>query len=257
MAARLDSLTGLRFAAALFVVVHHAESFELAELGPADRLAEVGYVGVEFFFVLSGFVLAWVLRPDDRARSFYRRRFARVYPLHLAFLIPGAILLAAGLIEVSAISTALTVPLLQAWSPPHTAIDASLNAPDWSLSCEAFFYLCFPLLGALLARRTSHRLYAVAAGTVAAMVAAYLLSRLPSFVDQAWWLVYTFPAYRIGEFVLGIVLALLVARGALRLPSLGMACTLTVVALLVVASLDAVSANAGSPASCCFRSSCC
>jgi peptidoglycan/LPS O-acetylase OafA/YrhL len=39
--------------------------------------------GVSFFFVLSGFVLTWSARPDDIATGFWRRRIARIYPVHL------------------------------------------------------------------------------------------------------------------------------------------------------------------------------
>jgi peptidoglycan/LPS O-acetylase OafA/YrhL len=48
-------------------------------------------VGVSSFFALSGFVLTWSLRAADTKRAFYRRRFARVYPLHfltLLFAVP-------------------------------------------------------------------------------------------------------------------------------------------------------------------------
>jgi peptidoglycan/LPS O-acetylase OafA/YrhL len=67
----LPSLTGLRAVAAAAVFGRHVWS-RLAHtaLAPvADRVLRQGANGVSFFFVLSGFVLAWSFRPDDRARD--------------------------------------------------------------------------------------------------------------------------------------------------------------------------------------------
>ena len=72
----LGSLTALRFAAALLVFATHARRILPLDL-PA---AEIGYVGVSFFFVLSGFVLTWSRRAGESAATFYRHRFARIWP---------------------------------------------------------------------------------------------------------------------------------------------------------------------------------
>ena len=78
----LGSLTGLRFVAALLVFGRHA--LLLFAGTPVAGVASVvllpASAGVSFFFVLSGFVLAWCHRSEDSPRSFYRRRFARIYP---------------------------------------------------------------------------------------------------------------------------------------------------------------------------------
>lgn len=69
---RLDSLTGLRFLAALAVFFYHTVT--LCPPGiPKSVLSVVaaqGLVGVSFFFILSGFVLSWSHRPDDSPRAF-------------------------------------------------------------------------------------------------------------------------------------------------------------------------------------------
>ncbi|UCN13634.1 acyltransferase family protein [Cellulomonas iranensis] len=68
---RLDALTGLRFLAALVVVVFHLSLNRFFLDAPAlvDPLQGVlrngGWLGVTFFFVLSGFVLTWSARPGD------------------------------------------------------------------------------------------------------------------------------------------------------------------------------------------------
>lgn len=77
----LPRLTSLRAFAALAVFGFHCGT--VLNWAVAQRLAGVGYVGVSFFFVLSGFVFAWSIPPGRPARDFYRRRLARVYTMHL------------------------------------------------------------------------------------------------------------------------------------------------------------------------------
>lgn len=79
---RLDSLTQLRFVCAAAVLLGHTVGNFLPDT-PANRITTHGYVGVTFFFVLSGFVLTWTWRDGSRA-AFWRRRAARILPLHLA-----------------------------------------------------------------------------------------------------------------------------------------------------------------------------
>lgn len=66
---------------------HGLVFFDGPTRGALDHLVGQGRSGVTFFFVLSGFLLAWSARPGDRARSFYRRRFARIYPAYLSSLV--------------------------------------------------------------------------------------------------------------------------------------------------------------------------
>ena len=75
--ARLDSLTGLRFAAALAVFAHHITML-LPETGfrHIESTLRVGPTGVSFFFVLSGFVLLWSRRDGDTSGAFLQRRIA-------------------------------------------------------------------------------------------------------------------------------------------------------------------------------------
>jgi peptidoglycan/LPS O-acetylase OafA/YrhL len=88
-ARRLDSLTGLRILAALGVVLIHSvknpsSQKPLTVIPGLQSVASVGYLGVTFFFVLSGFVLTWSARRGGHAKSFYQKRFARIAPLSLA-----------------------------------------------------------------------------------------------------------------------------------------------------------------------------
>src|SRR5436305_1921821 len=139
---RLDALTGLRFWFAFLVVCHHSLN---RWFGPGARVvSDFGYIGVDFFFVLSGFVLAWSARPDVGPLRFWWNRFARIWPLHLTTLL---LALALG-VAVASGGVAALLPnlfLVQAWWP-QPDVYFGFNAVSWSLSCEVFFYLCFPLL---------------------------------------------------------------------------------------------------------------
>ena len=89
-AAHIRPLTGLRFFAAMWVVFYHY--WANLQIGFTPALVEKGYLGVELFFVLSGFILCHVYLEgfgEGRFRfgSFLWNRLARVYPLHLATLL--------------------------------------------------------------------------------------------------------------------------------------------------------------------------
>lgn len=85
-AVRLDAITALRWWAALAVFLFHVRNI-VPLPGAVAEFARFGYLGVAFFFVLSGFVLTWSWRPTVDKRTFYWRRFARVYPLNVVTLL--------------------------------------------------------------------------------------------------------------------------------------------------------------------------
>ena len=156
MTEELRPLTSARGLAAWLVVLYHIR-FSIAGL-PPPLLAVFakGYLAVDFFFLLSGFViwLSWAerLRDADHAamHRFWWKRFARVWPLHgvmLAAAVALALLLAAtGRTDPAAFPFAklpLHLLLLQNWGFTPAL---SWNTPAWSISAEAAAYLLFPLL---------------------------------------------------------------------------------------------------------------
>lgn len=239
---RLDSLTGLRFFAALIVVLLHATANRanpagLVDLGPiAGRVTELGYVGVTFFFVLSGFVLTWSAnaRPVD-AWAFYRRRFARVYPLHLAAtLVVGAAILAGGG-AVGVDVWAACLGLVQAWVPT-SSVYFGLNGVSWSLSCELFFYLLTPPLLIWAARRSTRACWVGAVSFVAAMavVSAVVLTVFPARDQDVW----VSPWFSLGDFLVGVALALTLRRRTRAWMSLRAAGVLALVTVAVMVGLS-------------------
>src|SRR5689334_23253991 len=74
----LPSLTGLRAVAALIIFLAHVNVF--LPIPHTRELFDLGGVGVPYFFILSGFVLAWTFSDKDTATWFYARRFSRIWP---------------------------------------------------------------------------------------------------------------------------------------------------------------------------------
>lgn len=222
MPQRLESLTALRFFAAFLIVLGH----HLA-LAPqvSGGLLDHAYVGVTFFFLLSGFVLTWSQQPDDTPGAFLWRRFARVWPLHaLLWLVVLATLpQPAG---SSAGTIVANLLLLQSWST-DPLVYASVNGVAWSLSNEAFFYVMFPLLAAVLPFGRA-RIASVAGVLIAAMAVC-------SILFSAWTL-YIFPPYRIGEFIIGMLLARAISAGWRPQITLARAGWATVILYVAVAS---------------------
>ncbi|MFH9608892.1 acyltransferase family protein [Streptomyces sp. NPDC017448] len=227
---RLPTLTGMRWLAALSVFVYHAvwETFPAELFGETGgRLASnLGWVGVSFFFVLSGFVLAWSAKPGDTVRRFWRRRLLKIYPNHLVTL-TAALLLAlwAGAQVTGVLPGAL---LIQSWWH-DPSISMGGNPVSWSISCELVFYATFPLWRRLIARIAPEHLWYWAAGLAAVVIclpfAAGLLPErpyLPWAPNPAWqfWFVYVFPLTRMMEFVLGVLMARIVREGRWAGPGL-------------------------------------
>ncbi|MFF8958295.1 acyltransferase family protein [Streptomyces sp. NPDC014894] len=227
---RLPSLTGLRFIAVLLVFAFHASlqtPFADRGLGTAyaELVAGAGWLGVSFFFVLSGFVLTWSSRTGDTAVSFWRRRAAKIYPLHLLTWAAALALLAWSGAPATARQAVPNLLLVHTWAPDR-AVFSSLNDVSWSLSCEVFFYLAFPLAIAAVRRIRPERLWLWAAGAALAVPLLPLLSELlppgealpfGSGSVAQFWLVYVLPVGRALEFALGVLLARMVLTGR-RLP---------------------------------------
>ena len=223
----LRSLTSLRFFAAALVVLYHSAIQSSPDLVQPYALLRFGHLGVTFFFVLSGFVLVWSARDGDRAMPFYRRRFARVWPLHALTFALAVGLGVAGLIDSRGPgwSAPVNLALLQAWSSDGEVL-YGYNGVSWSLSAEAFFYLLFPAL-LMLGRRVGPFV------TVAAAVAWLVLAGVAA--DMVGYGVHALPLYRVGEFVFGIGLALLMRRGVPRIsPAIAVAVLLASYGLLIV-----------------------
>jgi peptidoglycan/LPS O-acetylase OafA/YrhL len=249
---RLPSLTGLRFVAALLVVLSHAGGFLLARMGGSEvsysqYLFGAGNKGVSFFFILSGFVLTWVARPGDTRIRFWRRRLVKIFPNHLVTLTATVLLMLYAGVAVTFSNTVPTLFLVQSWIPDFDVIQSpGTNTPSWSLACEMLFYLAFPWLLLLVRRIEPARLWRwvviVALAVVAVPFLAELLPDAPrmQFDPIPWWkywFVYYFPLTRLLEFVLGILIARVVLTRRWINLGLGWSLLIVVAAFAVAAQL--------------------
>ena len=235
----LPALTSLRFFAAMYVVVHHLINIGLLHTqgDDADRAATwylawgtQGHVGVTFFFVLSGFILAWCYHRSfgtatgeartRTTRRFWRARFARVWPLHAAMFlafVPLAVLEAGTSVTAlftTALQGALNLTLLHAWWPfggPDGLAD-TFNAPSWTLSVEALFYLLFPAIAALLVHRLRWGVAQLALLALGGWGLLGLVGALLSGTDRGEWVMRVLPATRLVDFVVGVALGLIVVQ---------------------------------------------
>ncbi|MCL9793386.1 acyltransferase family protein [Frankia sp. AgKG'84/4] len=245
---RLESLTSLRFVAAVVVFLFHSSLEPLFSDPDAGRayarvLEMAGWIGVSFFFVLSGFVLTWSARSNDTVLGVWRRRAVRIYPNHVVMWGVAIVLMgwAGGMPQWwQAVPNLFLVHSMI----PKITVFSNLNDVSWSLSCEAFFYLLFPLLLRIVNRIRPERLWywagAVAAAVMLMPAVAQLLPAgpaLPFDPTSTWrfWFVYVFPPVRTLDFVLGMIMArVLVERRWIGLR------TTPAVALLVAAYLLAL-----------------
>lgn len=187
-------------------------------------IAGTGATAVSFFFILSGFVLEWsaTRAPADRPTAFYWRRFARIYPAYaLSILVGYAYYWHVYGSPTPLRTTATNLFLIQSWVPNSTYYYA-LNGVAWSLSCEAFFYLLFPMLRRAFRSLTVRGAAVLAVACVAINLTVVTIVHDPAPGDTfGFWLIYIFPGFRILEFIAGMLLArMLIRRPTLKIPPL-------------------------------------
>ncbi|MBN8605292.1 MAG: acyltransferase [Caulobacterales bacterium] len=177
----IKPLTSLRFIAAFWVLLYHFKDHLGLDLGRFGLIAD-GYLGVDLFFTLSGFILAHVyLESLQTGRfgygGFLKNRLARVYPMHLAalaamiVLFVGATTLGAGVGSPDAFKLsdlAAHLLMIHAWGATAAV---GWNFPSWSISAEWAAYLLFPLIAALVLK--ARRPALIAAGALALCLASF------------------------------------------------------------------------------------
>jgi peptidoglycan/LPS O-acetylase OafA/YrhL len=149
---RLEQLTFTRFIAAISIVVFHqgidVYPFNEDSISFIFRHANVG---VSYFYILSGFVMTVAYSSYQKVDTltFYKKRFARIYPIYFvaALLLLVLLQLIASIntdsIEIDYTGFLLNIFAVQSWIPGKAM---AFNNPGWSIVVEFFFYACFPLL---------------------------------------------------------------------------------------------------------------
>ena len=243
---RLPAVTSLRFFAAFHVALYHMKEMRILS-GPhwLMTLAGIGYVGVSFFFVLSGFILVYTYAGRDiHLREFWQTRFARIYPAYLFALVLtfpffyfGTHMFHVPFFAFAdrhfGLTVVLVLLLFQAWVP---AAALSWDPVAWSLSVEAFFYAVFPFALARLGKLSRTTLGALIplCWIAGLCVSAGFLALRPAgaaYVSSADWssavqFVKFFPLVRLPEFLMGMGCGYLFLRSEhnpkLALPLVGL-----------------------------------
>jgi peptidoglycan/LPS O-acetylase OafA/YrhL len=233
-------------AAAWVVLFHYRPDIEaLAPWTlPADTFMRAGYLGVDLFFPLSGFILAYNYADAMRtfswgsSASFVRNRFARVWPVHFVALnIDLAMAVAMGTLGVgegghrrTPAAYGQNVLMVHNWFNDRP----SFNGPAWSIASEWFAYLLAPLFFVLVARvvraRTSVLLAVL---SYAAMLGVFAVFALPNGNLE-----HMFYVRILAEFLAGMFLCLAWVRGGLALGRLAPLLPLTALAVAVLPVLS-------------------
>lgn len=227
MTVRRDAFDGLRTVLVTGVMAHHLQW----TLGHTDPLAAAGWLPVDGFFVLSGYLIATNLLGEldavgtIRYGRFLARRVARLYP--------------ALLVVLAAIGTGSVVVAERSWSATWPSLVSSASylhnftyldgldvfgfgsmlvevGPLWSLSIEFQFYAALPLVLGVLAMLRAPRWAWLAVIVVAGAASAWWRTRLgiDGFPRS-----YLFTPARVDSLMWGVALALLASAGTLaRIP---------------------------------------
>jgi peptidoglycan/LPS O-acetylase OafA/YrhL len=220
----LPLLDGLRGLAILMVLMLHVGHISASPIG-IDRLvrkiATTGWMGVDLFFVLSGFLITGILldaktNSKNYFRNFYMRRVLRIFPLNYAFLILLLIILPQ---IVPAYSASLGNPPSFTWpywmflSNFADIVGSNQSVPLtalWSLAIEEQFYLVWPAIILVLQPRTLGRL-CVALAIISPVIREVMVLRGFTFDVLT-----TFTFSHMDPIVLGSYLAVAARTGGLR-----------------------------------------
>ena len=149
MSAHIVTHTSLRGLAALSVFWGHYTDVFARDVAGVNLFVPHTHLGVDLFFVLSGFVLYhayadyFVTGPTLRRWGlFLRQRLLRIYPLHLVTMLAAIVLARFTMPDHWQEQVLLNLTLTQAWGMADTFV---FNAPSWSISAEFAAYLLFPL----------------------------------------------------------------------------------------------------------------
>ncbi|CAD5693658.1 DNA injection protein [Escherichia coli] len=204
----IHSLTSLRMFAALGVFVSHLgilSQSSISQFNIASKYFFNGYVGVTFFYILSGFIINYSFSKHMAEGSFSNKdfivfRLARLFPVHIVSLI--CVLAIFGYMnnfEAANKEALIYNALLMQSFIPSSDYYFSFNPVSWSISCEMFFYLSF----CFIVRFKSKHLLAVL--LLVLIVNVYFLSNPPVNISQHW-LFYINPFFRIGDFIIGVLI---------------------------------------------------
>jgi len=208
----LPILTGLGFFAAFYVFIFHIDlRLPLTVLGKTiSYVIAQGAVGVNVFFILSGFILFYNYH-DKKVNfvEFILKRLAKIYPVYLAGFVVCFLVVEFMHIKVDNFFEVMMMNLLlvQSYLPKFSM--QWYGGGSWSISTEFFFYLCFPLLLNFILKLSKTQIFIFLFLSFFCSVFTGILLNLKMIDFQ---LSYSFPPSRIWEFIIGMLTAALVVK---------------------------------------------
>ena len=239
---RFIALEWLRFILGLYIVIFHTLHYYPSIASWSGYVTGLGFFATSTFFILSGFLLTHVyLRPQgdekhyalrESKRSFWIRRWANLYPIHIGAMVITIIVMVllpifqlapednaasirAVMLDVNNgdviwhtmtnselfMAAIENITLLQAWNPYYL----TFNPPTWSISTLFFFYLVFPWLAVWLWQRRYPFAWLLGVN------ALYLVPPMLAILLTSWGapetgLLHRNPIIRLPEFAAGILL---------------------------------------------------
>lgn len=230
---QLHGLTIFRFIAALYVFIFHCQiRYPIEAPNFITRVINNGAIGMSFFFVLSGFVMAWSARNGIR-RDYVKSRVSRIYP---AYIFMGVISLPF-LFDIDSGKLIPTLALyfsgMQSWIPQSFSTWHFIGS--WSVSTELFFYMVFPLIFPLINKKPKSSLFM--AYVITSLIIPFSIefggsSNMPYF--------YISPIHRLPEFIVGVGLGVIYTNG-LRVTLAKHKFALIVISLLLLTFVSPIS----------------
>ncbi len=204
-------LNGIRFIAATLVILHHIEQlkriFGLKNYFDNPFIHHIGNLGVILFFVLSGFLITFLLLKEEQVtatiavKEFYIRRILRIWPLYyFIILLSFFILPALRVFDIPNLSETLNVHFLPKLFLfiaflPNVALFLFPSVPyasqAWSVGVEEQFYLIWPLLIKKIKNRTK-LLLGIVASYLMIKSTLFILTEIPSGLNSYVKLIYLF-----------------------------------------------------------------
>ncbi len=205
----IKSLVSLRFFAIGLVILSHLVFLQYSSSTMLNRIYDnflyEGYIGVTFFFILSGFILSYSYsgrfkNHSIKAKNFIFARIARIYPLHVLTFICSLPLASYNIVKNGHgfISLFLNLFLIQSFFP-DVNIYFSANLPSWFLSDIMFFYILFPFL---VTRRNK---FLLVVASLSVLWQIFVANSGYTEIRRHYF-VYIFPLSRMLDFVVGILL---------------------------------------------------
>jgi len=222
------NLNGLRFIAAFTVIVHHVEQqksdFSLSNSFGNSTIQLFGELGVTLFFVLSGFLITYLLLEEERntttigIRNFYVRRILRIWPLYFLIITLGLLILPniplfdipdyekATVYKNLIGKIALYIFFLPNLVSPLLGI-VPYSAHTWSIGTEEQFYLTWPVLLKSIKKYRLPLMFIIIAGYL--LVARALYSSRTDFLPIKEAIFEFWPTFNIDCMAIGGFFALI------------------------------------------------